>query len=69
LLYLVIRDAERLGASRMYLEVRPSNAPALRLYHRTGYVQIGRRRDYYPDVDGREDALVLALDLPWSSTR
>lgn len=69
LLHRVIRDAERLGASRIFLEVRPSNAVAVRLYHHTGYAQIGRRRDYYPDVEGREDALVMALDLPWSGPR
>lgn len=69
LLHRVIRDAERLGASRIFLEVRPSNAAAVRLYQHTGYAQIGRRRDYYPDVEGREDALVMALDLPWSGPR
>lgn len=64
LLQRTIRDAERLGAERMFLEVRPSNLPALHLYHKAGYVQVGRRRDYYPDFGGREDALVMALRLP-----
>ncbi|MCJ8170017.1 ribosomal protein S18-alanine N-acetyltransferase [Atopomonas sediminilitoris] len=46
-----------------YLEVRESNAPAYRLYERFGFNEIGRRRDYYPAADGREDALVMAYTL------
>jgi ribosomal-protein-alanine N-acetyltransferase len=45
------------------LEVRPSNAPALRLYNNMGFNEVGVRRGYYPDRHGREDALVLALEL------
>ena len=49
----------------MLLEVRPSNTAALALYHATGFVEIGRRRAYYPaDDGGREDALVLRRDAP-----
>ncbi|MGY8525279.1 ribosomal protein S18-alanine N-acetyltransferase [Paracidovorax citrulli] len=49
----------------MLLEVRPSNTAALALYHATGFVEIGRRRGYYPaDDGGREDALVLRRDAP-----
>lgn len=51
------------GATRMFLEVRPSNVAALALYRRHGFVEIGRRRDYYPANNGREDALVLAREL------
>jgi len=46
-----------------FLEVRPSNGRALRLYHSAGFCEVGVRRNYYPD-DGRpEDALVMAKDL------
>lgn len=48
---------------RIFLEVRPSNAAALALYHRAGFNEIGRRPGYYPDHRGREDALVFALEL------
>lgn len=51
-------------AHRLFLEVRPSNAPALHLYRSVGMHPIGLRRGYYPDAGGRrEDALVLAIDL------
>jgi ribosomal-protein-alanine N-acetyltransferase len=51
------------GAKRMFLEVRPSNAPGQGLYHRLGFEAIGRRRGYYPAGEGREDAVVMALTL------
>lgn len=51
------------GAAQSFLEVRPSNTAAIRLYESMGYVQVGRRKDYYPAGDQREDALVYQLDL------
>jgi len=51
------------GARIMLLEVRPSNVAARALYARFGFVQVGMRTGYYPDASGREDALVLALEL------
>ena len=47
----------------LYLEVRPSNVSARRIYERFGFRQLGLRRDYYPAVAGREDALFLGLNL------
>ena len=55
--------AKARGACDFYLEVRPSNAAALRLYARSGFVEIGRRRGYYPAADGREDAIVMRRTL------
>lgn len=57
------------GARRLLLEVRESNAPALALYRRFGFVDDGRRRDYYPSADGREDAVLMSLDLETRSER
>lgn len=55
------RDA---GVGSFYLEVRPSNAVALRLYQRLGFEEIGRRRAYYPAGQGlREDAIVMRRAL------
>jgi ribosomal-protein-alanine N-acetyltransferase len=51
------------GARLFFLEVRPSNAAALRLYERHGFRRIGLRRDYYPAPAGREDALIFGLPL------
>ncbi|GAB1461001.1 hypothetical protein MASR2M50_27760 [Thauera sp.] len=51
------------GARDFYLEVRPSNTAALRLYARGGFVEIGRRRGYYPATGGREDAIVMRRAL------
>lgn len=45
----------------VYLEVRPSNKPARKLYRSVGFDQIGIRRGYYPDPQGREDAMVYQL--------
>lgn len=45
------------------LDVRESNTSAIHLYHRTGFKQIGVRKGYYPAMCGREDALVMKLEL------
>ena len=39
------------------LEVRASNAPAIALYEKLGFVDIGRRKNYYRNP--KEDALIL----------
>ena len=51
------------GATRMLLEVRPENISGQRVYKRHAFVEVGRRRGYYPGHEGREDAIVMARDL------
>lgn len=51
------------GMSEIFLEVRPSNTGAIRLYHSLGFRQIGVRRGYYQAARGREDAVVLKRPL------
>jgi [ribosomal protein S18]-alanine N-acetyltransferase len=52
------------GALQLWLEVRPSNERARRLYERYGFAEVGLRRGYYPTARGqREDALVMSLAL------
>jgi len=51
------------GAQVVFLEVRPSNLPAVALYESVGFNEIGVRKGYYPAAIGHEDALVLALDF------
>ena len=63
LLRALLQLARGRGAHRVFLEVRPSNASAIALYHTEGFNEIGRRPRYYPAHDGREDALVMALEL------
>lgn len=59
LLEHVMARTRQSGGVSLMLEVRPSNDKALRLYQRFGFVEIGRRKGYYPAHIGREDALVL----------
>jgi ribosomal-protein-alanine N-acetyltransferase len=58
LLYLLER-ARLAGMHEAFLEVRPSNVAAARLYHSLGFEQVGVRRGYYQATAGREDAAVL----------
>jgi ribosomal-protein-alanine N-acetyltransferase len=58
LLYLLDR-ARAAGMYEAFLEVRPSNTTAARLYHSLGFEQVGVRRGYYQATVGREDAAVL----------
>lgn len=63
LLRSLLHLARGRGAQRVFLEVRPSNRSAIALYDREGFNEIGRRPRYYPSPDGREDALVMAMEL------
>jgi ribosomal-protein-alanine N-acetyltransferase len=64
LLHRLIEHARGSGAEWLWLEVRPSNTRARRLYAHLGFAQVGVRKGYYPDARGqREDALVLRLAL------
>ena len=49
------------GVRRLFLEVRASNQPALRLYRAVGFKLLYKRHDYYHDPV--EDALVMACDI------
>lgn len=63
LLEAVAADARASRATRLHLEMRDGN-PAATLYARTGFVEVGRRRNYYRGADGRQiDAITLALPL------
>lgn len=44
------------------LEVRQSNAPAIALYQKLGFEEVGRRKNYYSDV--KEDAVLLTIPFP-----
>ena len=54
------RDSD---AQQMFLEVRPSNTSARRMYSDYGFRDISIRRGYYPAAGGREDAILMGLIL------
>lgn len=57
-------------ADQVFLEVRPSNPRAIALYRDFGFNEIGLRPNYYPAARGREDAIVMAMELlPPAPTR
>ena len=63
LLRALLQVARGHRAERVFLEVRPSNDAAIALYDSEGFNEIGRRPRYYPAIGGREDAIVMALEL------
>ncbi|HXF66847.1 MAG TPA: ribosomal protein S18-alanine N-acetyltransferase [Burkholderiales bacterium] len=63
MLGFVVKLARDYRARRILLEVRPSNAAARALYAAAGFSEIALRRGYYPAGEGREDAVVMQLEL------
>jgi len=56
--------AKKNNADTILLEVRPSNLSAVHLYDSIGFNEVGLRKNYYPDQNGkREDALIMAKSL------
>ncbi|MGN1372485.1 MAG: ribosomal protein S18-alanine N-acetyltransferase [Candidatus Coproplasma sp.] len=56
----LISEAKSRGAENMFLEVRVSNAPAMRLYLSSGFIGVYARSRYYSDG---EDCLVMKKSL------
>ena len=59
----VIQFARELESVVIVLEVRRSNTKAQYLYTQAGFNEMSVRRDYYPAEEGREDAILMGLDL------
>ena len=57
LIELLIPELQRRCSTALSLEVRASNEPAKQLYEKLGFVEVGRRKNYYRDP--KEDALIL----------
>ncbi|QGY41207.1 ribosomal-protein-alanine N-acetyltransferase [Pseudodesulfovibrio cashew] len=51
------------GVKKSFLDVKVSNEPAIHLYRKFGYKQIGVRKKYYPDT--KEDALLFRYDFAY----
>ena len=62
MLHLITR-ARQDHAESLWLEVRPSNTVARRLYDSMGFDFVAVRKNYYPAVGGREDAVIMRMDL------
>lgn len=57
-------NLERGGARLVFLEVADDNEPALKLYARAGFKEIGRRENYYARADGTKRAAInLRLEI------
>ena len=52
-----------MGSRRIFLEVRPSNLLAIKLYEQEGFKRLKIRKDYYRLDEGREDALIMVKKL------
>ena len=61
MLVLALCDALAKENTSLALEVRASNAPAITLYEKLGFVQVGLRKNYYRNP--KEDALILKKAL------
>ena len=57
LINTLIADLKKRGCHALLLEVRVSNTPAITLYEKLGFVQVGCRKNYYRNP--KEDALIL----------
>ena len=53
----LIQELKNRGSHALMLEVRASNAPAIALYEKLGFRQVGLRKNYYRNP--KEDALIL----------
>lgn len=56
-------DCVKDKADMLFLEVRISNRKAIELYAREGFFEVGQRKNYYPTMNGHEDALIMARQL------
>ncbi len=56
----LMRYAANLGVRYMTLEVRVSNAAAIRLYEKLGFIKVSVRKKYYEDTG--EDAWLMVCD-------
>lgn len=57
------------GADTILVELRESNKTAIKLYLSADFDELGVRRSYYPDHNGREDAFIYRhMNTKWKST-
>lgn len=59
----LVESTQSHQAAWLWLEVRPSNIVAKSLYERMGFEFVAVRKNYYPAIAGREDAVIMRLAL------
>lgn len=59
----VLRELHGQRAEALFLEVDETNAPAIALYRRLGFFEVGKRPRYYESAQGKSGALVMRRDL------
>jgi ribosomal-protein-alanine N-acetyltransferase len=59
----VLRELHSQRAEALFLEVDETNAPAIALYRRLGFFEVGKRPRYYETGEGKSGALVMRRDL------
>ncbi|MDE0942939.1 MAG: GNAT family N-acetyltransferase [Alphaproteobacteria bacterium] len=66
----IAAKAGEMTAAHLFLEVAEDNSAAIALYKSTGFVPVGRRKDYYQpkrdagdDVTSMIDAIIMRRDL------
>lgn len=64
LLQALIGYAHQEQAEHIFLEVRESNSSAIHLYRKLGFIEQGKRKDYYPTDMGRESAVLMSYTSP-----
>ena len=57
MLQTLLEEGAKMGAKEFTLEVRVSNAPAIHLYEKLGFVSEGVRKNFYEEPT--EDALIM----------
>jgi ribosomal-protein-alanine N-acetyltransferase len=63
LMQQILSGLRQQGVNLVFLEVRASNVKAQKLYKKLKFSEIGQRKNYYQTKQGREDALVLSLNI------
>lgn len=63
----LIDALELRGSHSLMLEVRSSNTPAISVYEKLGFVEVGRRKNYYRNP--KEDALIMRKEWKYDHSR
>ena len=61
------KELTKKGVSDIFLEVRNSNIGAISFYKKNDYRNVGKRKNYYRLLSGREDGLIYTKHINLSS--